>query len=406
MNQNQKQNQNQNQKSNQENQIKNSDTACSLVLCWENARYVDHLDPQARANFDLSNQRLADGGKAYSIENATSLRRMDGTRTTNPKWRTDIMAKMSDEEKKAAAEKREAEKQEAGEKAASAIPTVNGQKIEYRKANTLSIWDDNPRTLTPDAFGDAALSDSMATGWNPQFPAVIFPDGKTIQGNRRLQYVDGESKVPCLVYTGDNAGAMLLALNDTGTGIVEKGLGDITRALVGIMTDLGLTDHTVVSFLWSRSREILHRISPASKNADSVQEAQKASRGALQAVAKIAKLPTKHQEGVYDERNAGTRKAKMYPNDVVSKMSNAKTPEEVEAIFSAHVKAVEEKADPAEQKAPNKLTGKLIADRKLTFSSDVFKALGALFDKPGEGEEERDALAELAELDATCASRQ
>ena len=345
--------------------------------------------------------------EAYRIENARpltawavkdfDLQSQNGERT---------MAKMSDEEKKIAAAQREIEKWEKAEQDANNVATVNGQKIEYRKASTLSAWSDNPRTMTPDSYGDAALADSMATGWQPQYPAVIFETGQVIQGNRRLAYVDPDSKVPCLIYIGDDAGAMLLALNDTGTGIVEKGLGDITRALVNIMTDLGLTDHTVVKYLWSRSREILHKISPASKNAETIVKAQQASRGALQAVAKIAKLPAKHQEGAYAERNEGTRKGKLYPNDVVSKMANAKTAEQVEEIFASNQAAVEEKADPAEQKAPSKLTAKLIIDRKFSFNSEIFQALAVLLEKPAEGEEERDALAELAELDATCASRQ
>jgi len=316
------------------------------------------------------------------------------------------MAKLTEEEKKIAAEKREAEKQEQGEKAAAAVTTANGEKLEYRKASSLSVWLENPRTVTPDAFGDAALADSMVTGWSPQFPAIIFENGQTIQGNRRLQYVNPDSKVPCVVYKGDEAGAMLLALNDTGTGIVEKGLGDVTKALVNLMVEYGLTDHTIVSFLWNRAREILHRISPASKNAETIVKAQKASRGALQAIAKIARLPAKHQEGAYTERNAGTRKAKLYPNDIVSKMANAKNPEEVEAIFKKHVAAVDKKADPAEQRAPNRLTAKLITDRKLTFTSEVLRQVAALLDKPADGAESRDALAELAELDETLSARQ
>jgi hypothetical protein len=314
---------------------------------------------------------------------------------------------MTPEQKAEAKAKREEAKDKEAEKAALNIPGIDNATIEYREASSLSAWDENPRSIVADEAIDGILKDSMAHGWNPAYPAVIWSDGRVIQGNRRLQFVAPDYQVPCVVYEGDEAGATLIALNDTGTGIIEKGEGDITRAAVKLMSEMGLTAHTLVKYLWTRSRETLYRLSPAAKNAKDIAKAQQSSRGKLQGLERIAKLPGKHQEGVYQELNEGTRKAKQYPMDVIKKMTSKdiKTVAEADKIHQEYVASLEA-AETEESGPPNRLTAKLVVDRKLTFSSEVFQTLAALFEKPEDDSKDRDALAMLAELDATCASRE
>lgn len=317
-----------------------------------------------------------------------------------------------------AREARKAEKtaaeDKAAEHAANAIPGTEAGELEYREASSLSMWDQNPRTTT--AQDDSILADSITpeidgarvVRWDSRYPAVIFSDGRMIQGNRRLAMVaavDSNAQIPCIVYSGDEAGAMLLALNDTGTGIEEKGLGDVTRTVVNLMLALGLSAHTVVKYLWGRSREVLYRLSPAAKKADSIEKAQKASRGKLQGLEKYKRFPESIREQIYTELNEGTRKAKVFNAETVKSLMKAENPTAMDAVIEAR-QAELESGETAEQGPPNKLSAKDFGELKHVFKSQVFQQLAALFEKPGEGEEDRNAIAMAHELDATCKARE
>lgn len=326
---------------------------------------------------------------------------MAKTKDAEPKTEEELKAeetlRKAKAEKKA---KKEAAADEAAAAAAKAIPTTVGGEVEYRKAKDLKVWPENPRTVTADPYVDSILADSMADGWDPRFPAVIFPDGQVIQGNRRLTIVTPDTMVPCTQYNGDKAGAMLIALNDTGTGIQEKGLGDVTKTVVNLMIALGLSAHTVVKYLWTRSRETLFRLSPSAKRAEDVEKAQKASRGKLQGLERYKKLPEGIREEIYEELNDGQRKAKVFPADVVKALLKADNEAAMRDIIDQR-KADIVNAEDTPAGPPNKLTVKLFTEQKHVFKSNAFKTLVGLFEAPAEDNTDRDVLADLRELDAS-----
>lgn len=300
--------------------------------------------------------------------------------------------------------KKDAKVIQAAENAAAAIPGVSGD-VQYAKATTFKRWAKNPRKVLPDVTLDDILKTSLASGWTPQFPAVVLPDMSLIQGNRRIALVDPESMVPYVVYEGDEAGALLLALQDTGTGIQRKGDGDIARTAILLMREYGLSAHTLASYLWTRGREILFSLSPTAQRAKSVEEAQRASRGRLQNVERIGRLPASIQDRIFSEQNDGTRKAKVFSGAVIADLLKAKNPTEMDAIIEAREDDIAAQGSgEADPKAPSRLTGKMMTDRKLSFNSVLFRNLAALFDKAEDAE--RNALQLLAELDASAAMRE
>lgn len=294
----------------------------------------------------------------------------------------------------------------AAEAQAQAIPVMVAEtEVVYHRSSDLIPWAKNPRKVLPDPVADDILKASLASGWDVRYPAVIFPDRSIIQGNRRHGMVSPDTMVPCVVYEGDEAGALLLALQDTGTGIQRKGDGDIARTAIVLMREYGLSAHTLASYLWTRGREILFSLSPTAQRAKTVEEAQRASRGRLQNVERIGRLPASIQDRIFAEQNDATRKNKVFSGATIADLLKAKNPSEMDTIIEARRdELAAQESGEADPKAPNRLTGKHMSDRKLSFNSVLFRNLAALFDRAED--QERNALQLLAELDASAAMRE
>jgi len=330
------------------------------------------------------------------------------------------MAKLEAEAKAATAKlkaakqagKIEAQWQDA-EAAAGAIPVAQDfGDLELVKARDAKIWSLNPRHILPDPVADAMLRDSMVDAdgnitYDSRYPMVMTKDYEVIQGNRRLaiiQEIDPDFEIPTTIHRGDLASAMLIALQDTGTGIQQKGTGDYERAIVALMDEYRLTSHTVVAYLWRHNRELLYTISPASKNADSQRDAENKARGRLQTVEKIGRLAADVQEQIYEEHNTGIRKGKVFDTRLINELVKAK-PADVAGLIEDKRNAIV--ADERDDVAPSRLTAKLFMDRKHVFKSKIFQDLAELFEaydkKTFEQKGPRDAVALLMELDASIA---
>lgn len=318
-------------------------------------------------------------------------------------------------EKAAAAEKKAAKLAEADSIAtqhALAIPALQNASILHERLGNLILWTENTRTTPAGTVPDDILRESLACGWDVRFPAVIFPDRRVIQGNRRIaillaQGTNPDTLIPCVVYEGDEAGAILISLNDTGTGIAEKNAGDVERAAVRLMDVHGLSAHTLARYLWKRSRETLIALSPTVAQVDpaNVVAVQAACRSRLQGLEDIRALPDSVREAVYAEHNSGVRKGKAFTRQNIAELAKTCKSSGAAACQErmAEMQAAAEQGTEADDSNPNRLTAKHISDNGGRYKSKALPALAALMRKPEEGEADRNALALLMAIDKALA---
>lgn len=421
---------------NRENQIKESNQVFAILIScsWNTDRTCNPYLIERRI-FDSRTEFLAEkamldmringdpdeewqeiGEKAYGVDRATLSRMVAAGRFDLPNQETQIM----DTNKAATEEKPE----DLGTIADAGANT--GQETQFRALRTLKPWQDNPGqdAERSNAATDSATLDSLkAAGWRPSESAIVFPDnhaeyaGQVIQGNRRISLLlgsltDKEIKgyqVPVIVHQGTVAEAILIALQDVGTGIAEKGIGDICRSIVGIMESHGFKATGIIRYLWSNARETLIRLSPAVAQVNSLDDALLKANGrmaALVACSKVAHAAPEIAEGYYDEENREVRKGRRFSKDMIVKCSKAKSKEECQAIYEAQVKKAEER-ESAPAAPASILTVGTVTENRLKFDSKALVTIAALFSKPekdDETEQGRDALAELMSLDAALAA--
>jgi len=327
------------------------------------------------------------------------------------------MAKMTDEERKAKAEvRKQAEATEGATIAEGLVSAYDIGDMQVDKLGNFEFWELNPRSKKPEA---AELASSMfdADGelqFDVRYPFVVFPaDSKTgkrkvIQGNRRLalmqlRKVDPETQIPIIEHRGSVADALLVACNDTGSGIADKGIGDMEQVVGTLIREHNLSAYTVIAYLWRHNRRLLGIVSPAVKQVVDLPAAQPKAYGRMQTLAKIARLPEPIRVQVYAEHNEGTRKGKVYDGDTIKKLCGVKgdTPEIAAAAYDKIITARKDELDNPDTKPANKLTGKVFADMLQDFSSPTMRKLAALFAAPDEDQADRDAIQAVKELDAS-----
>jgi len=321
------------------------------------------------------------------------------------------------EEKKAKQEaKKQAEATEGAQLAESLTSAYDVGDMQMTKLGDLEPWELNPRTAKPEA---AELASSMfdASGklqFDCRFPFVVFPaDPKTgkrgvIQGNRRLalmqlRKVDPDTQIPIIEHQGTVADALLVACNDTGSGISEKGIGDMEAVVGTLIREHSLSAYTVIAYLWRHNRRLLGIVSPAVKQVIDLPAAQPKAYGRMQTLAKIARLPEPVRAKIYEEHNEGTRKGKVFDGDTVKKLCAVKgdTPEIAAAAYDKIIQDRKDELDNPDTKPVNKLTGKTFADMLQTFSSPTMRKLAALFAAPDKDDIGRDVIQLVKDLDAS-----
>lgn len=313
-------------------------------------------------------------------------------------------------------------------------------KIVMMDFHKLTHWDRNPRHDDPDGFKLDRLDSSLRAGYNAHEPMVVFPDGRVIQGNMRLDIMSNfddetldaclgpEHLVPCVIHYGDEDDAMLIALNDIGTGTNEKTDFDLRRAIVSLYQTMeGVKRSGMIDHLWVKAPDILCRISPAAAKCIKYQvdesghktgkrfvdpkELKEVAGGVFQNLEKLSRLPQPLIESYFAEIHDGVRRNKFWTNKRVNQYYNmVLAGNDVDAIVN-HFSAAKSEFDQTPDTAPretgpaSRLAVKDVADLIRVAKSGHVKALLALFlpvPKAPEGVEtpRRDALAEFRALDA------
>jgi len=294
-------------------------------------------------------------------------------------------------------------------------------KVQYAPLSTFTKWVDQPRQKPRTEYAERILDDSMrANGWLPEYPAIVFPadhaefPNQIIQANSRhdaMYRVHGKKagamQIPYVEHTGTVAEARLIALQDTGTGTDEKGLGDIVRAIVALMVVEGFKALGIIRYLWSNARETLHRISPTCKKCTALEGksgegAEKTAYGAFQTLLTLAKCPEKVREQYYQQLNDGVKKGKAITKGDLGDISKADNAKAALELFEQIMSKKEEGTD--NDKPKNVVTLGQFVDMKLHLKSSLLADVASLMQKPGkdapDSVKSRDAMEELKAVDA------
>jgi hypothetical protein len=295
--------------------------------------------------------------------------------------------------------------------------------VEYRSIDTITRWSRNPRSVDVDANTLDMLSVSLTErGWLDTDPAIVLPGGELVQGNVRYGVLLGLSEddltracpdrtIPVRVWTGTEDAAVLYALSDIGTGTTEKQLYDLEHGIVGVyQRNPGWGRTAMIDYLYVSAREVLYRLSPACKAADTMPRRKEIAGGKFEALAEVAKLPGELVARWFDERKDGAAKHKVFSRENVKKMLAQASA--TDAVALADKLAAEIAAGPKDSdKAENFISAKSFINNKLQYKSATLATLADLMTRPGapvEGQPDkraRDAAGLLAAIDAALAER-